>query len=52
LKKSPNPSRQFSAQFQKRDQLFIRVRNETLSVAAMRVSNPDCSPLSELMAET
>ena len=31
--------------FQKRGQLFIRVHNETLSVAAMRVSNPDCWPL-------
>ena len=26
-------------QFQKRGQLFIRTHNETLSVAAMRVSN-------------
>jgi len=32
-------------QFQKRSQLFIRTHNVTLSVAAMRVSNPDCSPL-------
>ena len=31
--------------FQKRRQLFIRSQNETLSVAAMCVSNPDCSPL-------
>jgi len=31
--------------FHKRSQLFIRVHNETLSVAAMRVSNPDCSPV-------
>jgi hypothetical protein len=38
--------------FQKRGQLFIRVHNEPLSVAAVRVSNPDCSPLSESMAET
>jgi hypothetical protein len=38
--------------FTKRGQLFIRVRNKTLSVAAIRVSNPDCSPLSESMAET
>jgi len=30
--------------FQKRSQLFIGAHNETLSVAAMRVSNPDCSP--------
>jgi hypothetical protein len=28
-------------QFHKRSQFFIRVHNETLSVAAMRVSNPD-----------
>jgi hypothetical protein len=32
-------------QFQKRGQLFIRTHNETLSVAAMRISNPDCSPI-------
>jgi hypothetical protein len=32
-------------QFQKRSELFIRPHNETLSVAAMRVSDPDCSPL-------
>ena len=32
-------------QFQKRRQLFIRAHNETLSIAAMRVSNPDRSPL-------
>ena len=30
--------------FQKRAQLFIRSRNKTLSVAAMRVCNPDRSP--------
>jgi hypothetical protein len=30
-------------QFQKRSQLFIRVHNETVSVAAMRVSNPEGS---------
>ena len=30
--------------FQKRSQLFISAHNETLSVAAMCVSNPDCSP--------
>jgi len=29
----------------KRSQLFIRAHNETLSVAAMRVSNPDRSLL-------
>jgi hypothetical protein len=30
-------------QFQKRSQLVIGTHNETLSVAAMRVSNPDCA---------
>jgi hypothetical protein len=30
--------------FHKCRQLFIRTHNETLSVA-MRVSNPDCSPI-------
>src|SRR5438128_293571 len=30
--------------FDKRSQLFIRTHNETLSVVAMRVSNPDYSP--------
>jgi hypothetical protein len=34
-----------SLKFQKRSQYFIRVHNETFSVAAMRVSNPDRSPL-------
>jgi hypothetical protein len=44
-----NPSNQFTAtanhrfEFQKRRQLFIRAHNETLSVVAMRVCNPDCS---------
>jgi hypothetical protein len=43
-------SNQFAAspnhgfQFYKRSQLFIRMHNETLSVAAMCVSNPDRSP--------
>jgi hypothetical protein len=43
-------SRQFAAsanrhfEFQKRGQLLTRTHNETLSVAAMRVHNPDCSP--------
>jgi hypothetical protein len=32
-------------QFHKRGQLFIRMRNEALSVVAMCVSNPDRSPL-------
>jgi hypothetical protein len=44
-------SRQFAAsadrrfQFQKRSQLIICTHNETLSVAAMRVSNPDRVPI-------
>jgi hypothetical protein len=33
-----------SFKFKKRRQLFIRVHKETLSVVAMRVSNPDRSP--------
>jgi hypothetical protein len=28
-----------------RSKPFIRTHNETLSVAAMRVSNPDCAPV-------
>jgi len=32
-------------QFDERGQLFIRTRNETLSVAAMRVHSPDRSPV-------
>src|SRR5207249_10358305 len=32
-------------QFQKSSQLFIRVHNETFSVVAMRVGNPDWSPV-------
>jgi hypothetical protein len=39
---SAGTSRRFK--FQKRRQLFIRVHNETLSVAAMCVSNPERSP--------
>src|SRR5262249_58035671 len=31
-------------QFQKHSQLFIGAHNEPLSVAPMRVSNPDCAP--------
>jgi hypothetical protein len=44
-------SRQFTAsadrrfEFLKRSQLFIRTHNETLSVTAMRVNNPDRSPV-------
>jgi hypothetical protein len=37
------PNRRF--QFHERGQLFFGSRNETLSVVAMRVNNPDCSPL-------
>jgi hypothetical protein len=32
-----------SFKFHKRRQLFLRVRNETLSVATMRVHDPDYS---------
>jgi hypothetical protein len=31
-------------QFHKRSQLFVRVHDETLSIATVRISNPDCSP--------
>jgi len=31
--------------FQKRRQHFIRTHNETLSIAAIRVCNPDRSPV-------
>jgi len=31
-------------EFNKSSQLFIGAHDETLSVAAMRVNNPDCSP--------
>jgi hypothetical protein len=43
------PNRRFK--FQKRRQLFIRTNNETFSVTAIRVSNPDVRPL-ESMADT
>jgi hypothetical protein len=33
-----------SFEFQKRSQLFLRVRNKTLAVVSMRVNNPDRSP--------
>src|SRR2546430_1153666 len=36
------PNRRF--EFHKRSQLFIGSHNETLAVAAMRVSDKDCSP--------
>jgi hypothetical protein len=32
-------------EFHKRGQLFIRTHNKPLPVVAMRVNNPDCSPL-------
>jgi hypothetical protein len=44
-------SKQFAAsadrrfEFEKCRQQFIRPRNETLSVVAVRVCNPDCSPV-------
>jgi len=37
------PFRRFK--FDKRSQLFIRTHNEALSIAAMRVTNPDRSPV-------
>jgi hypothetical protein len=37
------PSRRFK--FQKSGQYFIRPRNETFSVAAVRVHDPNCSPV-------
>jgi hypothetical protein len=37
------PNRRFK--FQKRSQLFIGTHNETFSIVAMRVCNPDCSPV-------
>jgi hypothetical protein len=37
--------RDFGFDFQKRRQQFGRVHNETLTVAATGVSNPDCSPI-------
>jgi hypothetical protein len=41
--KAPTPNCRFK--LNKRSQLFIRMHNETLSVAAMRVNNPDGLPL-------
>jgi hypothetical protein len=40
--RSAGSNRQFK--FRKRSQLFIRTHNETLSVVAVRVCNPDRSP--------
>jgi hypothetical protein len=37
------PTRHFK--LHKRSQLFLRVHNETLSIAAMCVCNEECSPL-------
>jgi hypothetical protein len=37
------PDRRF--EFQKRRQFFIRTHNETPSVAAVCVCNPDCLPV-------
>jgi hypothetical protein len=34
-----------SFKFEKRGQPFIRSHNETLSVIAVRVCNPDCAPV-------
>jgi hypothetical protein len=51
LQKRCQLSKQFTAsadyrfQFQKRRQLFLRVHNVALSIAAVRVNNPDRSPL-------
>jgi hypothetical protein len=36
-------NRQFH--FQKCGQLFIRTHNVTLSIAPVRINNPDCSPV-------
>jgi hypothetical protein len=41
----PTASTGHRFQFQKSRQLFIRSDNETLSVSAMRVCNPDRSPV-------
>jgi hypothetical protein len=35
----------YSREFHKRSQLFVGVHNETLPIIAMRVCNPDRSPL-------
>jgi hypothetical protein len=37
------PDRRFK--FEKSSQLFIRMHNETLSVIAVRIGNPDRSPV-------
>jgi hypothetical protein len=38
--------------FERGRQLFIRTRDETLSIVGMRVRNPDCSPASRSRTET
>jgi hypothetical protein len=54
LKNLANRSSQFIAsadrrfEFHKRGQLFIRTHNETLSGIAMRISNPDRSPVESI----
>jgi hypothetical protein len=51
LKNLTSWSRQFTVsadrrfQFNERGQCFIRPNNETLSMAVMRIGNPDYSPL-------
>jgi hypothetical protein len=42
-RRSAGSSRRF--EFQKRRQLLIRVHNETLSIVAVRIGNPDRSPV-------
>jgi hypothetical protein len=41
----PLPVAKRRFQFEKRSQLFLRVHNEPLSIAAVCVCNPDCSPI-------
>jgi hypothetical protein len=43
MKLAETPNSRF--QFQKRGQYFVRVHNESLSVAVMCICNPDCSPV-------
>ncbi|PYI99223.1 MAG: hypothetical protein DME98_01445 [Verrucomicrobia bacterium] len=42
-----SPNRRF--EFNKSGKLFIRAHNEALTVVAMRIHNPDCSPVGTLM---
>jgi hypothetical protein len=49
ISSTDGPYRRFK--FNERTQLFIRTHNETPSVAAMRVCNPDCSA-AEILSET